>query len=69
MDQQHKKQAQFSVAYLLIALVALLVVQSVIARRREPRPVPMSELLEVETLDRTDIETLVSGPAIAAAKA
>jgi cell division protease FtsH len=46
MDQQHKKQAQFSVAYLLIALVALLFVQSVIAKRREPRPVAMSELLQ-----------------------
>jgi hypothetical protein len=45
MGQQQKKQAQFSGAYILIAL------------------------LQVESLDRTDIERLVSGPAPAAAEA
>ncbi len=59
MDQQQKEQAQFSGAYLLVALAALLIVLEKMTRR----------LLEIETLDRTDIETLVSAPAVAAAKA
>ncbi len=65
MDQQHKKQAQFSVAYLLIALVALLFVQSVIAKRREPRPVPMSELLQ-QVKDGRASEVLIRGSDIVA---
>jgi cell division protease FtsH len=46
MDQQQKKQAQFSGAYLLLALAALLLVQGVVARRAAPKAVPMSELLQ-----------------------
>src|SRR5512143_2528410 len=62
MDQQHKKQAQFSVAYLL---VALLFVQSVIAKRREPRPVPMSELVQ-QVKDGKASEVLIRGSDIVA---
>jgi cell division protease FtsH len=46
MDQQQKKQAQFSGAYLLLAFAALLFVQGAIARRTAPKAVPMSELLQ-----------------------
>jgi cell division protease FtsH len=46
MDQQKKKQAQFSGAYLLLAFAALLLIQGVIARRTAPKEVPMSELLQ-----------------------
>jgi cell division protease FtsH len=46
MDQQQKKQAQFSGAYLLLAFAALLFVQGVLARRAAPKAVPMSELLQ-----------------------
>jgi hypothetical protein len=47
MDQQQKKQAQFSGAYLLLAFAALLFVQGVVARRTAPKAVPMSELQQV----------------------
>ncbi|HET7293543.1 MAG TPA: ATP-dependent metallopeptidase FtsH/Yme1/Tma family protein, partial [Vicinamibacteria bacterium] len=47
MNQQQKRQAQFSGAYLFLALAALLVVQGVIARRTAPKVVPMSELVEL----------------------
>jgi ATP-dependent Zn protease len=47
MDQQQKKKAQFSGAYLFLAFAALLLVQGIVARRTAPRPVPMSELVEV----------------------
>jgi cell division protease FtsH len=46
MDQQQKKQAQFSGAYLLLAFAALLFVQGVIAKRTAPKAVPMSDLLQ-----------------------
>jgi cell division protease FtsH len=46
MDQQQKKQAQFSGAYLLLALAVILVVQGVLARRAAPRTVSMSDLLQ-----------------------
>jgi cell division protease FtsH len=46
MDQEQKKQAQFSGAYLLLAFAALLFVQGVVARRAAPKAVPMSELLQ-----------------------
>ena len=46
MDQQQKKQAQFSGAYLLLAFAALLFVQGVVAKRTAPKAVPMSELLQ-----------------------
>ncbi len=46
MDQEQKKKAQFSGAYLLLALAALLFVQGVIAKRTAPKAVPMSELLQ-----------------------
>jgi cell division protease FtsH len=46
MDQQQKKQAQFSGAYLLLALAVILVVQGVLARRAAPRAVSMSDLLQ-----------------------
>jgi cell division protease FtsH len=46
MDQQQKKQAQFSGAYLLLAFAALLFVQGVIAKRTAPQAVPMSDLLQ-----------------------
>jgi cell division protease FtsH len=46
VDQQQKKQAQFSGVYLLLAFAALLVVQGVVARRTAPKAVPMSELLQ-----------------------
>jgi cell division protease FtsH len=44
MDDQKKKQYQFSSAYLLVAFAALLLVQGVVARQTAPRRVPMSEL-------------------------
>jgi cell division protease FtsH len=47
MDQQHKKQAQFSGAYLVIALAALFFVQNAIVKRAAPEPVAMSELLQL----------------------
>jgi cell division protease FtsH len=65
MDQQHRKQAQFSVAYLLIALAALLFVQGVIARRREPKSVPMSELLQ-QVRDGRASEVLIRGTDVVA---
>jgi cell division protease FtsH len=46
VDNDRRKQAQFSGAYLLLALAGLLFVQGVIARRTAPKPVPMSELLQ-----------------------
>ena len=46
MDDNKKKQAQFSGAYLLLALAALLFIQGVIAKRTAPKTVPMSELLQ-----------------------
>jgi len=46
MDQQQKKQAQFSGAYLLLALAALLLVQGIVARRTAPKAVPMSDLVQ-----------------------
>jgi cell division protease FtsH len=46
VDDKQKKQAQFSGAYLLLALAALLFVQGVIARRSAPKTVSMSELLQ-----------------------
>jgi cell division protease FtsH len=46
MDQQQKKQAQFSGAYLLLALAALLFVQGIVAKRTAPKTVSMSELLQ-----------------------
>ena len=46
MDQHKKKQAQFSGAYLLLALAVILLVQGVIAKRSAPKEVPMSELLQ-----------------------
>jgi cell division protease FtsH len=46
MDDKQKKQAQFSGAYLLLALAAILFVQGVIARRSAPKTVSMSELLQ-----------------------
>jgi cell division protease FtsH len=60
MDQQQKKQAQFSGAYLLIALAALLFVQGVIAKRTAPRTVPMSELLQ-QVRDGKASEVLIRG--------
>jgi cell division protease FtsH len=44
MDNAKKKQFQFSGAYLLAALAAILIVQGIVARRTAPRAVPMSEL-------------------------
>ena len=46
MDQQKKKQAQFSGAYLLLAFAALLLVQGIVARRTAPKAVPMSDLVQ-----------------------
>jgi len=46
MDQQQKKQAQFSGADLLLALAALLLVQGIVARRTAPKAVPMSDLVQ-----------------------
>jgi cell division protease FtsH len=46
VDDNRKKQAQFSGAYLLLAFAALLFVQGVIAKRTAPKAVPMSELLQ-----------------------
>ena len=46
MDDNKKKQAQFSGAYLLLAFAALLFIQGVIAKRTAPKTVPMSELLQ-----------------------
>jgi hypothetical protein len=47
MDQQQKKQAQFSGAYLFLAFAALLLVQGIVARRTAPKSVPMSELVQL----------------------
>jgi cell division protease FtsH len=60
MDQQHKKQAQFSGAYLVIALAVLFFVQNVIVKRSAPRPVPMSELLQAVREGKAS-EVLVRG--------
>ncbi|HEX9189088.1 MAG TPA: ATP-dependent metallopeptidase FtsH/Yme1/Tma family protein, partial [Vicinamibacteria bacterium] len=46
MDQQRKKQAQFSGVYLLLAFAALLFVQGIVAKRTAPKAVSMSELLQ-----------------------
>ena len=46
MDDNQKKQAQFSGAYLLLALAALLFIPGVVAKRTAPKAVPMSELLQ-----------------------
>jgi len=46
VDDNKKKQAQFSGAYLLLAFAALLFIQGVIAKRTAPKAVPMSELLQ-----------------------
>jgi cell division protease FtsH len=46
MDNVKKKQFQFSGAYVLVALAAMLLVQSVIAQRTAPKPVAMSDLLK-----------------------
>jgi cell division protease FtsH len=45
MNPQQKKQAQFSGAYLLVALALLLLAQGVVARRTAPKSIPMSELV------------------------
>jgi len=58
MDQEQKKQAQFSGAYLLLALAALLFVQGIVAKRTAPKAVPMSELLQ-EVRDGRVSEILV----------
>src|SRR5512134_2585197 len=58
MDQQQRKQAQFSGAYLLLALAALLFVQGIVAKRTAPKAVPMSELLQ-QVLDGRVTEVLV----------
>ena len=42
MDDNRKKQARFSGAYILIAFAALLFIQGVIAKRTAPKAVPMS---------------------------
>jgi cell division protease FtsH len=60
MNQQQKKQAQFSGAYLLIAVAALFFVQSVIAKRSAPKPVAMSELLQ-EVREGKASEVLIRG--------
>jgi cell division protease FtsH len=46
LDDNKKKQAQFSGVYLLLAFAALLFIQGVIAKRTAPKAVPMSELLQ-----------------------
>jgi hypothetical protein len=45
MNPQQKKQAQFSGAYLMVALALLLLAQGVVARRTAPKPIPISELV------------------------
>ncbi len=45
MDNTRKRQYQFSGAYLLLALAALVLIQTVVNRRTAPRPVPMSDLV------------------------
>ena len=45
MDNTRKRQYQFSGAYLLLALAALVLIQGIVTRRSAPRPVPMSDLL------------------------
>ena len=47
MDTKQKKQAQFSGVYLVLAFATLLFVQGVFARRVAPKPVPMSELVQL----------------------
>ena len=65
MDNEQKKKAQFSGAYLLLALAALLFVQGVIARRTAPKAVPMSELLQ-QVRDEKVAEVLIRDAEIVA---
>jgi len=46
MDDIKKKQFQFSGAYLLVALAAILLVQGIVARRTAPKTVAMSDLVQ-----------------------
>ncbi len=43
MDDTRKRQYQFSAAYLLLALGALVLIQTIVTRRGAPRSVPMSD--------------------------
>ena len=45
MDNTRKRQYQFSGAYLLLALAALVLIQGIVTHRTRPRSVPMSDLL------------------------
>jgi len=65
VDDNKKKQAQFSGAYLLLAFAALLFVQGVIAKRTAPKAVPMSELLQ-EVRDGKVAEVLIRDAEIVA---
>ena len=48
IDPQRKRQFTFSGLYIFLALLALILVQSLIGRQGErPRPVPYSELLSL----------------------
>jgi cell division protease FtsH len=58
MDQQKKKEAQFSGAYLLLAFAALLLVQGIVAKRTAPKAVPMSEFLQ-QVRDGKVVEVLI----------
>jgi cell division protease FtsH len=58
MDQHERRRAQFSGAYVLLALAVLFLVQGVIARRSAPRTVPMSELVRQVREDKVS-EVLV----------
>jgi cell division protease FtsH len=65
MDNEQKKKAQFSGAYLLLALAALLLVQGVITKRTAPKAVPMSELLQ-QVRDEKVAEVLIRDAEIVA---
>src|SRR5512140_2990595 len=76
MDNTRKRQYQFSGAYLLLALVALLVIQTIVNRRTAPRPVPMSDLLSAVrsgqvseiTIREKDLVAQLRSPAPAAGR-
>lgn len=72
MDQEQKKQAQFSGVYLLLAFATLLFGQGLVARRTAPKAVPMSELLQQVRDGRAELESILGQPTgvgLAAARA
>ena len=69
MDDNRKKQARFSGAYILLAFAALLFIQGVIAKRTAPKAVPMSELLQQVRDGKVDEVLIRDAEIVAALKA